>query len=645
MINIGILSVCSVLCVWCMCCIRYATSLSNYPIHHHDELLPQCRPFYETSPRSHQLSMLELEHLTYCDKISDYHFKTPFHPRYHNSTDFIPMSNKTVAAVAAARIVSLEYCRYAENLLVFEGISHPTISPLYSHITQQQFSTPISRHYHSQGGHAYHHAHGKIMPELPNAEQLQSMYRSHKNVSQLPIETTVGWLSFTIYDVIKTNSNKSDVSLCYSSEVITYTPVSCPYESRTVFNERKQVFEGNSYFFSMKSINRAVLWSPVADNGDGRYLLKIRVDDPGDYEIRVYRDQIRGCQDVDCNVPSSICSTYLNSTEMERCAQDNVCMELVNTMNITVKSSPRWPLWKAAGSALPPQCPADEIGIVGGRWVNPSVLMSEYNYTMNQILGFDSWPYVWAPYDCYIPSISANCLKSCLDKHKVAFAGLSRERTNSFDAEDFFGHHTVYQRAQNALIIGDNYYFPVYFQQIEDRKYWAEDNYYLNTTLEVTLFDLNDYKLCNLTGKVLDDNGEGRKQLGFLVNEEIYWFSTNTARAKWNALSGYFHKNLVDFCRKDNVTFVYKTSIPVSAQAKEVTWQKFLQATRQSAKTAVHYGMRVVDAYMLTMPMLLDRSVLPDGVHLYSLIKYQGNYVSKTATLMFMKLFCPTCQD
>jgi hypothetical protein len=497
---------------------------------------------------------------------------------------------------------------------------------------------------------------------------MKQLYQSKHNSSaatdgEKVVVSEVGWLSFTIYDIAVTKSQDQagEINLCYAGRHSTFNSTACIYENAAAVGskEKSEYLGGNSYFFSMKSEGRVILWSAVADNGDGRYFVKIRVDDPGEYVIKVYRDQVQGCATASCYVPASECPTFLSEEELKHCGQTNICMREVANMTMRIESSEEWPLWKVASTlttaptqlsegsrphvrGMPPACPADEIGIVAGRWVSPRVLTSsEYNFTEGHIFGELDWPYVWMPYDCYIPAMPQACRRDCIGKYKLAFSGLSRERTNSFDIEDFAGRRANYRKIQEALILGDNFYFPLYHQQIKDRVGWNLPDYYLNDSIAVTLYDLNDYKLCNLTDSAKSDSKF--KPLAFMANEEIYWFSTSAYKSRWTSLSGYFHKNLVSFCANDNVTFVYKTSVPVSVQNRAQSWEKFLQATRQSAKIAISYGMRVVDAFMLSMPMLHEKSVFPDGVHLYSATQLQGNYVSKTATLMFLRLLCFDC--
>lgn len=476
------------------------------------------------------------------------------------------------------------------------------------------------------------------------------------SLSNKTIVSEVGWLRFTIYDVVtlqgQNNSKDDDIALCYAGRHHTFNTAKCIYEggSAQPSTEKTEFLGGNSYFFSMKSPNRVLLWSPVVDNGDGRYFVKIRVDDPGEYEVKLYRDHVQGCAIAECYVPGSECPTYLTSEEdNRRCSDTNICMKEVASLTMSIESSDKWPLWKTQTSThrLPPACPADEIGIVSGRWVSPNVLLSPlYNFTEKHIFGDLDWPYVWMPFDCYIPAMSVSCRRSCIDTYKLAFSGLSRERTNSFDVLDFLGHNVPYRKVRDALILGDNYYFPVYYQQITDRSSWHLDNYFMNVTVDVTVFDLNDYKLCNLSAETKADPKFSKKPMAFLASEESWWYTVSTHKAKWPKLAGFFHKNVVSFCAKDNATFVYKTSVPVSLQNRVQSWEKFLQATRTSAKIAVSYGMKVVDAFMVTMPFLHDKSVLPDGVHVYtSHGSMKGNYVSKTVTLMFLRLLCPHCVE
>jgi hypothetical protein len=641
-------------CFFLACFFAHSSTAQNFVL---DE---DCAPFYSFSPTHHFTSNQGIDEdnskLTSCDKVYDFHFYTSEHPRYTNRTS------------SSDSVVSYGYCENVKSVLVYDGFSHPTSS------TSSLYTQKFQQHYHS------HSRHNNNDNSFPSLEELRKIY--HQN-SQTPVSTSIGWQRFTLYDFAvrkkmqvledertgagDKKEEEQQLFLCYTGGLRTYTTIPCMYEGygNYVKRDRTRYFGGSNYYFIMKGKNTdrtysydreedIRLWAPVADNGDGRYFIKIRVDDPGEYEILVYRDHYLGCATAECDTPDSICNNeFLHSWESEEAKKSNIFMKFVTKLTITFTASDLWPPWKVpvggshnANNAplplLPPECPKDEIGVVPGRWINPNMLLSNYQFPESHILGDLTWPFVWQPFDCFIPAFTKDCLKNCILSHKLGFSGLSRERTNSFDVEDFLTDgHFEYEKVQNVLIMEDrNYYFPVYHTQIADRPHWNEIDYRWNISLKVMLNDLTDYKLCNVANA---SKRNSETPLGFLLNEEIYWMSTSSIEERWEPTFSFVKDQLIELCAKDTVTWVYKTSIPVSAQDKFQTWEKFFEITRLSAKLAAKKKMKVIDSFIMGLPLIHDRTVFPDGVHLYTSRALQGNFVSKTTTLMFLRLLCPSC--
>jgi hypothetical protein len=630
----------------------------------------ECSPFYAFAPNQHfdpNPKFEEDQMLEDCDKVYDFHFYTSAHQMY---------SNRSLASSHSAShsVVSMGFCEKPKSILVYDGHSHPTFAS-----SSQLYTQYFQQHYHSHSRHSSGNENS-----LPSQEELRKIFQQQDESTSV-VTAPIGWQRFTLYDfavpkklqLIENSQEGEDngsssggsgeqkkISLCYSGEWKTYLSSRCMYEREDNYipQNRTGYFGGNSYYFLMKGKNNnrvyynereddVRLWAPVADNGDGRYFIKIRVDDPGEYEILVYRDHNRGCAVAECDTPDSICDDqFLSPMEREKAQTDNIFMKLVAKMTMNFTTSDTWPPWKKESQRFPPECPKDEIGIVPGRWINPNYLLSTqgpHQFPESHIFGDLSWPFVWQPFDCFIPAFPAgDCLKNCIFSHKLAFGGLSRERTNSFDIEDFAGKHMTYQRIQDVLILENrNYYFPMYYPQISDRPFWNQPGYCLNVSLNVTVYDLADYKLCNLSETDLSDPKINHNPFGFLLNEEIYWMSTSTVKERWKPALSHFKEQVVKFCAKENTTWVYKTSIPVSRQDKYQTWQKFFEISRLSAKLAAqNKKMKVIDSFIMALPFLHDVSVFPDGVHLYTHTKFQGNFVSKVTTMMFLRMLCPSCE-
>jgi hypothetical protein len=586
-----------------------------------------------------------------CWKIFDHDFYTPNHPRYQEN--YTPKFS-----------ISLNECRNAKTVLIFNQVLHPNIHSFsYLHKQFQETSS-------------FHHT-------IPTGGELKRLY------VHPPTEynTTIGWLEFTLLDLTPhqiivseegdeeedqqvANDDKLDeITLCYHGETITYDSKLCTMEDmdRHIRKNRTHYFGGNGYYFTMKSEN-VVLWSPVTDHGEGIYTVRIRVDDPGDYTIKVYRENVKGCHMVDCDVPSEICllqASYITPQEQEQCQHTNICMKEVTTVRVTVNESPAWPPWKhhhlnhhnkkqsssqqqqqnavkssrkSGDFTIPlPPCPENEIGIQPGRWINPNVIVGDYRFAEEMIFGNPDWPFVWMPYDCYIPAFSSKEeLHTCIRSKKLAFTGLSRERTNSFDIEDLLENPIVHKKVANAIQLGDkNYYFPVYYPQINDRSRWNQNNPFMNESVASVLYELRQRHLC--TG------GESHPNIpmAFLLNEEFIWASDTAYAKNWHEMSKDYQSQITQFCAHDDVTFVYKTTVAISTVTGSRAWERMFQATRQAAQLATMREIPVVDAFLLTIPWIHDRSIFPDGVHLYTNVMFQGNFVSKTATMMFLRYLCP----
>ena len=91
-----------------------------------------------------------------------------------------------------------------------------------------------------------------------------------------------------------------------------------------------------------------------------------------------------------------------------------------------------------------PTCNSSSAAISCGRWLSPSVVMSN-NAT---IFGDMSWPLVWQPYDCQLRWMDSTDLLSCFAQTDIIIVGMSRERTTFFDLFEFQNRSIHYEKVQ-----------------------------------------------------------------------------------------------------------------------------------------------------------------------------------------------------
>lgn len=67
------------------------------------------------------------------------------------------------------------------------------------------------------------------------------------------------------------------------------------------------------------------------------------------------------------------------------------------------------------------------------------------------------------------------------------------------------------------------------------------------------------------------------------------------------------------------------------------------EATGVAAAIATReLNLSVVDRFAVTQPLVAERSIFPDGLHLFRTDQWlQGNFVSKTVSMLFLAQACP----
>lgn len=476
------------------------------------------------------------------------------------------------------------------------------------------------------------------------------------------IQTSIGWLEFTIYDV---TINSSDIGsgswLCYDGKVYKYTSQRCADEDPNRPKlDRVEYLGGTGYDFHMVSEGNVRYWSPIFDNRDGTYSVHIRVDDPGLYRIDLLVNNRRGCHFADCDVPQDICDAVRGNPAYHY----TDFVKNVTSVYVNISDSDSWPPYrKPSGNPTfeLPNCTVLQMGSMSGRWMSPQFMSRRYG---DSIQPFHSpsnpHPFVWQPYDCQLRWLDETEAKKCSEDHEFILTGLSRERTNFFDLFDFQRIPIHYVKYVNTDTVHNINYFSNYFAEIPDKKTWNW-NGLLTRTVDTLANDLRNNFLCfsnedymhalakiefemnNATTEKLKSklnetlHQVQRKQhsrMAMLLAEENLWTTEFGLRSIWSNLSQHFIHHFRHQCI--NATVIYKTASALRNQIGSVSWQRMYENSRVSAKIARSLKIPVLDSFIMTQPWIMDNTVYPDGLHLFSRIKYQGNWVSKTVSMIFL---------
>lgn len=507
--------------------------------------------------------------------------------------------------------------------------------------------------------------HSKLVQLLKDSNDALS-----SNASTPLITTSIGWLEFTIYDIMIDRKDVSKSLLCYDGQVHKYASQRCGDEDPnhpTLY--RSEFLGGNGYDFHLYSEGKARYWSPVRDNRDGTYSVRIRVDDPAVYKIELLVNNRKGCHFADCDVPKSICDTFKPyGPRMEFCKIDDNCVKVVHSMLINITDHDQWPPYKVTKddrvSYSLPDCTVYQMGSMNGRWLSPPYMKARYRYLPPFHSPLAPHPYVWQPFDCKLHWMTQEEVESCIGDKEFVFTGLSRERTNFFDLLDFQHKPIQYIKYMETDTIENINYFSVYRPEITDRKHWNR-NGHLARTISWIGDDLKAHGLCvshteyvNLVSKLQGDlhgakdanmanrvnytiqsiEARQHRKVAFLFTEENLWTAEVGLQSIWSGLSRSFIKHFGEQC--SNATVVYKGSSSLRAQFGSLSWQRMYEASRVSMKNARALHLPVLDSFIMTHPWIMSKDVYPDGLHLFSSTKFQGNWVSKTTSMIFLQQVC-----
>lgn len=453
--------------------------------------------------------------------------------------------------------------------------------------------------------------------------------------SDPPASARVGWLTFTITDV------SPDGLVCSAGAWTPYASALCEGEEApppgAARRNSSMLFTGsNGYDFRLTG--PALIWSPVVDYHNGTYSARVRVDDAGDYVAEVHRFNIDGCAAADCDAPASLCPRRpLHCSEAAMAA--GPCWTLAAAQALRVEGDAEWPPWAAANVTNPaklPFCVLADAGLERGRWLRadtPSPRAPRF--------GAAGQPLFWAPYDCALRWLDPETAIACVTRHELVFHGLSRERTNFFDAVEYLNISFSYEKLWYAASVESVHYSSIFVPQQEDKKAWNYAASPLVHTLAQFDADVASFGLCGPGSGASTRNGS-RAGAGthMLFTDESLWATDVAFRDAWPALSAAALQSARVRC--PNATIVYKTASATRTAWGTVSTPRMWEATRAGARAALALGLRVIDSFAITAGVASDAAFYPDGLHPYDRGPTPtGSFVSKTITMLFFTQACP----
>jgi hypothetical protein len=444
-----------------------------------------------------------------------------------------------------------------------------------------------------------------------------------------PIVTEPGWLNIIISDVIFP-FNKYAPYPCNQGHSVSYTSIKC--KEKTASGRSRNFFNGsNGYDLRIVQSNQgSILWAPVKDHHNGVYTARVRVQDPGSYQIELRQNDKNGCHLADCDNP--FCDAVFKYSSREHyCKGDTQpCVHLVANRSLTILQLATTNSANAHSTTLS-KCSLSTIGTAPGRWIDPARQKLLNN---SELFGQVSQPYVWQPYDCSLSWMSKETMKECNKGKEIVFIGMSRERTNFFDVLDLQGIPVNYRQVQHSDAFKNLNYISVYFSQLKDMKEWNNPDDKLNNIKENIRTELGDLPLCrtNFT------ETSGRDVHVFLTVDSIIVMEQMISD-KWESLLLTYFDSVQAACPK--AVIHYSTSVAVASQYGALSWQRMHKINEMGIAIAQSRNISVVDSFSMTQPLTPEPEVYRDTVHLYAKTKLVGNYVSKTVTMLMMRQVCP----
>ena len=376
--------------------------------------------------------------------------------------------------------------------------------------------------------------------------------------------------------------------------------------------------------YDLRLVGPSIIWAPLTFAADRHLTARLQLVDPGEYVVEVHRSRHEhGCQHADCD--ADVCpGKVVYSERMRVCGAGapSPCAVLVGSWPVTVQ--PR----NATATPRPlPMCTLDSLGREPGRWVSTAYLRTRGQETW---FGDPATAWAWQPFACDLPGwMDVDESAACLDRVRVLFIGLSRERTTFFDFLDLAGRAPAeYSKLMEVAQVGDLYYASVYFSMPTDFRTWNVRSD-LAATAESLVRNIETLQLCN---------GAAARPLHIVFTVEEMWLVENALRSRWAVLTTRLLTVLRETC--PNATLHYKTATTIRNALGPMSWHRMFDATRVSMTIARQNGVDVTDSFQMTQPWVTSDVAFPDGVHLFSQTRFQGNFVSKTVSQLILLQVC-----
>lgn len=376
--------------------------------------------------------------------------------------------------------------------------------------------------------------------------------------------------------------------------------------------------------YDLRLVGPSIVWAPLAFVADRHLAARLQLADPGEYVVEVHRSRHEhGCQHADCD--ADVCpGKFVFSERMRVCGPGtpSPCAVLVGRWPVTVQAR------NATATPRPlPVCTLDSLGREPGRWVSTADLRARGQVTW---FGDPATAWAWQPFACDLPRwMNVDESAACLDRVRVLFVGLSRERTTFFDFLDLAGRAPAeYAKLMEVAQVDELYYSSLFFSMPTDFRTWNVRSD-LAATAESLVRNIETLQLCR---------GAAARPLHIVFTVEEMWLVENALRSRWAVLASRLLTILRETC--PNATLHYKTATTIRNALGPMSWHRMYDATRVSMAVALRNGVDVTDSFQMTQPWVSSDLAFPDGVHLFAQTRFQGNFVSKTVSQLLLHQVC-----
>lgn len=465
-----------------------------------------------------------------------------------------------------------------------------------------------------------------VVDLLPVAQQPTAALLHQRFPTEQDAKTALsigpGSHSFLLYDV-----TGPPYQLCYRGLDHQYESQLCPGEMVVPPGLRNRgnisMFNGgNGYDFRL--VGPSVVWGPVVDHRDGSYSAVVRIEEEGEYVAEVHQNDRRGCHFADCDTPDGLCNAfkpYADRAEFCNSGVPSPCFTLVASRRVVVKRQGEAPAAKQL-----PACDSKTLGMMEGRWLRTDRMAPGASGPNTDMA---SWPYIWQPYDCSLRWPTLASVRECIHTKQLVFIGLSRERTNFFDVLEWSGIPFDFEKLKERASFENLHYLSLYSPQHYDARTWTWDPVMLDTQLMV-IRDTQQAGIC----------GNDTRPTHILATEEALWSTEVGVRDTWAPVTEATLNAITSVC--PNARVHYKTATAARSQYRSLSWQRIWEETGVSIAVASRLGLPVIDSFQISQSVVADAEAFPDGLHPFDPAKkLRGNFVSRTASMMFLIQVCP----